>query len=155
MSSDIAACNSVVHLIDAALQPCCTSVFEQLPQFSIVKIQPSYFDGFRRQDPPANDDGSNRRLFEEAMVDLMLVGGGDLLACRRPGQHQAWERLRASQGEWGHGGTMHHELCAAIGSRGWRVPHAGSRCCGRPGVPARSPQHSPPLPAPTAHARSS
>lgn len=47
------------------------------PQFSIVKIQPSYFDGFRQQDPPTNDDGSNRRLFEEAAVDLMLVRAAD------------------------------------------------------------------------------
>jgi len=50
-------------------------VFEQLPQFSIVKIQPSYFDGYQLQEPPTNDDGSNRRLFEEGMVDLLLVGG--------------------------------------------------------------------------------
>jgi hypothetical protein len=62
-----------VHLIDAALQPCCTSVFEQLPQFSIVKIQPSYFDGYQQQAPPTNEDASNRRLFEEGVVDLLLV----------------------------------------------------------------------------------
>jgi hypothetical protein len=38
-----------------------------------VKIQPSYFDGYQLQEPPTNDDGSNRRLFEEGLVDLMLV----------------------------------------------------------------------------------
>ena len=43
------------------------------PKFSIVKIQPSYFDGFKAEAAPGNDDGSNRRLWEESMVDLLLV----------------------------------------------------------------------------------
>lgn len=75
VSGDHAACNSVVHLLDGALQPCCSSLFSQaqLGQFSIVQIQPSYFDGFNAQPPPDNSDASNRRLFEEALVDLLLV----------------------------------------------------------------------------------
>ena len=76
-STPYAACNSVVYLLDTALQPCCTSLFEQLSQFSIVKIQPSYFDGYKQQPPPANNDGANRRIFEEQMVDLILVSSKD------------------------------------------------------------------------------
>jgi uncharacterized surface protein with fasciclin (FAS1) repeats len=72
-SQPYAACNSVVYLLDTALQPCCTSLFEQLSQFSIVKIQPSYFDGYKKQPPPENNDGANRRIFEEQMMDLILV----------------------------------------------------------------------------------
>uniref|UniRef100_A0A383VJW9 FAS1 domain-containing protein n=1 Tax=Tetradesmus obliquus TaxID=3088 RepID=A0A383VJW9_TETOB len=69
---DLDACNSIVHLVDRALQPCCTSLFEQLPVFSLVKIQPSYFDGYAAQEPVGNADNFNRRLFEEAMVDFLL-----------------------------------------------------------------------------------
>ncbi|KAF6253389.1 hypothetical protein COO60DRAFT_424508 [Scenedesmus sp. NREL 46B-D3] len=69
---DMEACNSIVHLVDRALQPCCTSLFEQLPVFSLVKIQPSYFDGYAAQEPVGDSDSFNRRLFEEAMVDFLL-----------------------------------------------------------------------------------
>lgn len=73
---DLEACNSIVHLVDRALQPCCTSLFEQLPVFSLVKIQPSYFDGYAPQKPVENADSFNRRLYEEAMVDFLLVSAG-------------------------------------------------------------------------------
>lgn len=70
---DLAACNSVVHLLDNALQPCCVSLFEELPKFSIVKIQPNVFDGYRAPEPIGNTDAFNRRVFEEAIVDRVLV----------------------------------------------------------------------------------
>ena len=69
---DLVACNSLVHLLDAALPPCCTSLYVALPRFSVVTITPSYFAGFVTA-PLPNDDSSNRRLFEEAMIDLLLV----------------------------------------------------------------------------------
>jgi hypothetical protein len=148
VAGDIAACNAVVHLIDTALQPCCSSLYEIVGQFSIVQVSgwhpalllallgqcsscsgragcrpcslpsdpscpmdkgwlqasaqqarapashlparcwspaahllrptpqitPSYFDGYKPQAPPKNDDGSNRRLFEEQLLDMLLVG---------------------------------------------------------------------------------
>lgn len=72
-TGDLAACNSVVHLMGSALQPCCVSLFNELEKFSIVKIQPSYFEGYAQQEPIQNTDGFNRRAFEEALVDFLLV----------------------------------------------------------------------------------
>lgn len=71
--ANIPACSSVVHLLDSALQPCCSSLYELLPQFSVVKLQPSYFDGFKPIPSPGNTDADNRRIFEDAMVELLLV----------------------------------------------------------------------------------
>jgi hypothetical protein len=73
--ANIPACSSVVHLLDAALQPCCSSLYELLPQFSVVQLQPSYFDGFKPIPPPNNADADNRRIFEDALVELLLVSG--------------------------------------------------------------------------------
>lgn len=73
---NIKACNSVVHLIDRALQPCCTSMYDFLGNFSIVQIQPSFFDGFAPLEPIQSVDRFNRRLFEEAAVDFLLVRTG-------------------------------------------------------------------------------
>jgi uncharacterized surface protein with fasciclin (FAS1) repeats len=69
---DLVACNSVVHLIDRVLDPCCRSLWEQLPQLSVVSLTPSYFDGFKAPPPPGNDDASNRRIFEEQLLDSLL-----------------------------------------------------------------------------------
>lgn len=74
-SGDLAACNSIVHLADQALQPCCVSLFEEMHHFSIVKIQPSVFEGYKAEETAGNSDESNRQLFEEAMVDLVLFAG--------------------------------------------------------------------------------
>lgn len=38
VTGDLAACNSIVHLVDAVLQPCCTSLYEMVGQFSIVQV---------------------------------------------------------------------------------------------------------------------
>jgi uncharacterized surface protein with fasciclin (FAS1) repeats len=94
---DLDACNSMVHLVDRALQPCCTSLFEQLPVFSVVKIQPSYFDGYAVQEPVVNSDAFNRRLFEEAMVDFLLVSSAVLSAVFR----QCWGLLFCFVGQAG------------------------------------------------------
>eukprot|EP00878_Enallax_costatus_P017512 GHUV01018395.1.p1 GENE.GHUV01018395.1~~GHUV01018395.1.p1 ORF type:complete len:417 (+),score=80.80 GHUV01018395.1:1064-2314(+) len=69
---DIMACNSVVHLLDHALQPCCTSMYEFLGAFSIAQIQPSFFTGYAPLEPVQSTDSFNRRLFEEAAVDFLL-----------------------------------------------------------------------------------
>jgi hypothetical protein len=121
--ADLGACNGVVHLLDAALQPCCTSVFEQLPQFSIVKIQPSYFDGYRQQAAPTNDDGSNRRLYEEAVVDLLLVrraegakGGG-------------WRWARGFGAGLGAVARRRQLAFAAFARAGWPAAGARGRGC--------------------------
>lgn len=81
-AGDIPACNSVVHLLDGALQPCCTSLYEMLGEFSIVQITPSYFDGYKKPAPAENTDAFNRRLFEEQLLDMLLVRAG---ACRGAG----------------------------------------------------------------------
>jgi uncharacterized surface protein with fasciclin (FAS1) repeats len=72
VKADVVACNSVVHMIDRVLDPCCRSLWEQLPSLSVVSLTPSYFDGFKAPPPPGNDDASNRRIFEEQLLDSLL-----------------------------------------------------------------------------------
>jgi uncharacterized surface protein with fasciclin (FAS1) repeats len=72
VKADVVACNSVVHFVDRVLDPCCRSLWEQLPSLSVVTLTPSYFDGFKAPPPPGNDDASNRRIFEEQLLDSLL-----------------------------------------------------------------------------------
>ncbi len=64
-----------MHLLDTALRPCCTSLYEQLPQFSVVQITPTYFDNYKPPPPLENTESFNRRIFEEQMLDMLLVSG--------------------------------------------------------------------------------
>lgn len=40
---------------------------------AVLQITPSYFDGYKPQAPPENTDDFNRRLFEEQLLDMLLV----------------------------------------------------------------------------------